>query len=58
MTYEELLSKVPHSLRGKMEHSAELLRKAADHFRDLTKMITEHDMNTNLTAAKAAKKDQ
>ena len=28
MTYEELLSKVPHSLREKMEHSAELLRKA------------------------------
>ena len=28
MTYEELLGKVPHSLRGKMEHSAELLRKA------------------------------
>ena len=28
MNYEELLGKVPHSLRGKIEHSAELLRKA------------------------------
>lgn len=28
MTYEELISKVPYTLRGKIEHSAELLRKA------------------------------